>query len=386
MSEDNWQILFVDDEPDVCTQIDEGLNGEVIGDPERTLRVKTCTDFNKALEILETHRFDLIILDVRLGDHSVVDVEDEAGIQALDAIKQRRFMPVIFYTNLPKHVQHLETPDVALIRVVEKTDGIPALMDMINQVISTSIPDINRALIRHVESVQRDYMWTFLPKHWDLIKSISDRTTLAYLLSRRLAISLPGPNITKFSCELGESSPKGHAKAGKFIHPMLFYIMPPVIEKPLAGDIYSEKIDGRTEFWVLLTPSCDIVQEKAEFALMAHCNLLTEQNEFLEWKESNSNNKRKILEDLIKNNRKTGQSERYHFLPGALDIPDLIVDFQKTRIIEPRILADNTGTLKRRASLDSPFAEALVARFSRYFGRLGTPDLDLELILGRLRT
>jgi len=42
--------------------------------------------------------------------------------------------------------------------------------------------------------------------------------------------------------------------------------------------------------------------------------------------------------------------------------------------------------LERLASLDSPFAEALLARFTRYFGRLGTPDLDAAILLQRLRT
>jgi hypothetical protein len=42
-------------------------------------------------------------------------------------------------------------------------------------------------------------------------------------------------------------------------------------------------------------------------------------------------------------------------------------------------------SLNRLASLDSPFAEALLARFVRYFGRLGTPDLNTEVILSRLR-
>jgi hypothetical protein len=42
--------------------------------------------------------------------------------------------------------------------------------------------------------------------------------------------------------------------------------------------------------------------------------------------------------------------------------------------------------LERLASLDSSFAEALLARFTRYFGRLGTPDLDVAVLLQRLRT
>ena len=46
---------------------------------------------------------------------------------------------------------------------------------------------------------------------------------------------------------------------------------------------------------------------------------------------------------------------------------------------------DRTGGLERLASLDSPFAEGLLARFSRYFGRLGTPDLDVTVLLQRLQ-
>ena len=43
------------------------------------------------------------------------------------------------------------------------------------------------------------------------------------------------------------------------------------------------------------------------------------------------------------------------------------------------------GGLERLASLDSPFAEALLVRFTRYFGRLGTPDLDVAVLSQRLR-
>ena len=59
-----------------------------------------------------------------------------------------------------------------------------------------------------------------------------------------------------------------------------------------------------------------------------------------------------------------------------------MVDFQQL-VTLPREQMDG---LERLASLDSPFAEALLARFARYFGRLGTPDLDLEVLVARLRS
>jgi hypothetical protein len=84
----------------------------------------------------------------------------------------------------------------------------------------------------------------------------------------------------------------------------------------------------------------------------------------------------------LRNNRQGGQTERFYFLPGALALSDLVVDFQQLVTLSRTQIT----TLERLASLDSPFAEALLARFGRYFGRLGTPDLDLEVILNRLRS
>ena len=111
-----WQLLFVDDDPDFCRQVQEFLEGEIIL-PDDRLQVKTLNDFGNALNDLEVHRFDVLILDVRLGPHSITP-DEEAGIATLEAIRQRRFIPVVFYTGLPHLVRHLETP---LIQVVESS-------------------------------------------------------------------------------------------------------------------------------------------------------------------------------------------------------------------------------------------------------------------------
>jgi hypothetical protein len=59
-----------------------------------------------------------------------------------------------------------------------------------------------------------------------------------------------------------------------------------------------------------------------------------------------------------------------------------MVDFQQLVTLQRARM----GGLERLVSLDSPFAKALLARFARYFGRLGTPDLDVAVLLQRLQT
>lgn len=376
-----WQLLFVDDEEDACRQVKEYLEGETISGSGEFPHVETLTDFDKALEALETRRFDLVILDLRLGPHDETP-EEEAGTRTLQAIQQRRFVPVIFYTALPHLVRDLETP---LIRVIEKGPSPEPLLEAVRNIFATRLPKVNRALVQYLETVQRDYMWKFVAKHWERFGDTADRTALAYLLARRLAMSLSGPGIQQLAQDLGDTTGAG-ATEGQ-VHPMRYYVMPPVEESPLAGDLYQGQIEGQTGYWVLLTPSCDLItgREKAEWVLLACCVLLTGQTEYQRWQAGlpqPSGTADGRLRAVLRNNRQDGQAERFYFLPAAIALPDLVVDFQQL-VTLPR---ERMTTLERLASLDSPFAEALLARFARYFGRLGTPDLDLDVIINRLRS
>jgi len=279
----------------------------------------------------------------------------------------------------------LKTP---LIQVVEKTEGLPHLLETVRGIFATRLPAVNRALIRHMETVQRNYMWDFVATHWEQFGGTPDRTALAYLLARRLAVSLSGPGIRQLAQDLGDSM--GTAVVEGWVHPMQYYVMPPVETLPLAGDLYRGQIGSQIGYWVLLTPSCDFVErdnkpQKAEWVLLAYCNLLTEQSECLKWQAGlpqPSKTTDDNLRGLIGNNRQGGQPERFYFLPGALTLPDLVADLQQLATVPRKHL----HSLERLASLDSPFAEALLARFARYFGRLGTPDLNVEVTLSRLRS
>lgn len=373
-----WQVLFVDDDAEICRQVKEFLNDEALIEPDDRLLVETSTSFDTALDELEARRFDLLILDVRRGPHEQ-ELAEEAGIMTLETIRQRRFVPIVFYSGLPNLVRHLETP---LIRVVEKTQGLPHLLETVRSIFSTRVPSVNRALIRHLETIQRDYMWDFVANHWDQFDDTQDRTALAYLLARRLAISLAGPGIHQLAKDLGD--PTGNTAAEGRVHPMQYYVMPPVASTPLVGDLYKGPIGSQNGWWVLLTPSCDLVagREKAEWVLLARCLPLADQAEYQDWQGTLPGSaSEKKLQRLLKNNRQESQPERYFFLPGVLALPHLVVDFQQL-VTSPRL---NLSSLDRLASLDSPFAEALLARFARYFGRLGTPDLDTDTLMLRLQ-
>ena len=88
MSEDRLpaRILHVDDDQEVLDDARQYLEGEEIPDWGRP-EVVGISSFDEALDSLERERFDLVVLDVRLGSaQEEVEIEDEAGFVALRQI------------------------------------------------------------------------------------------------------------------------------------------------------------------------------------------------------------------------------------------------------------------------------------------------------------
>ena len=362
--ENYWHLLFVDDNTENCEIAAEYLNEQVVSELGEKLRVATEVEFDKALDRLESGHFDFVVLDVRRGPHEE-EREEEEGIKVLESIKARCFIPVIFYTGLPQKVRHLETP---LIQVLENTEGLPKVVSIVKEILSTRIPLVNRALLRHVKEVQRDYMWDFVACNWEKFGDTPDKSALAYLLARRLAKSLDGPGIEKLADRLGDTSRVWCDE--EHVHPMRCYVVPPVSPRLMSGDIFRRRVDeGRFEYSILLSPSCDIAQDKADWMLFAHCLVLSGEGEY------------------TKSKSKWKQSDRYHFFPRAIEIPDMIADFQQLTSIKKEKLCEliTEGKIERIASMDSPYCEAITAQFARYFGRIGTPDLNEELVIEKLR-
>ncbi len=120
-----------------------------------------------------------------------------------------------------------------------------------------------------------------------------------------------------------------------------------------------------------------------ERALCARAKPIEEFDEFVAWRQSPtpSNTVVEKLTALMANNRRSGQSDRYHFLPPAWDIPAMVADFGDLE----HVPVTELRAASCLATVASPFAEAIAMRFVRYLGRLGTPDVDLDLVLAALR-
>jgi hypothetical protein len=250
------------------------------------------------------------------------------------------------------------------------------LVDEVRNVFDHGLPALNQALDGHLREMHRQYMWEFVAREWDRYRELDDPAGLAHLLARRLALSLSAERVT----ELAEALGAPPEEPGDGVHPVRFYVLPPLPDaRPRAGDIRRGVIDGIEGHWILLTPSCDFARKDPETVLLARCELLSEQKEHVDFMADQSGEKRTRLLNLVRDRGYKRQADRFSFLPSALDVPDLVTDLRALKTVP---WAD-FNALTPIASLDTPYAEALLAQFARYVGRLGTPDLDYELVMRR---
>jgi len=366
-----WRFLIVEDKEDFVRQLRE-IVPECV-DPPDSADMDVCTTFDQAADRLKSERFDLLILDLKDDSDETLEADaNPAGLKVFEALKKTRFVPIVFYTALAHKVRAEQT---SFVRVVEKTESITRVKEEVRRVLATGLP----ALSREVEEAQRSYMWDFVTTHWKEFTTGRDQADVAYLLARRLAIVLERL-AAKLAQAVGE---RAGGEAEQKAHPMMMYLTPPLGPHRLAGDILRERQGGVDHYWLVLTPSCDFAQGKVKHAVLAKCDRLTEQAEYASWSANAANPSNTARENLVKvivDNRK-GQHERFKFLPGTFFLPDLLIDFQQLRSVG----VESLDAFVPVAALDSPFAESVLARFARYFGRLGTPDLDGSLVLNRLQ-
>lgn len=393
-SDPRWRFLIVEDNPDIARQLEEACPGFVA--PE-SAEAEVCRNFKEAVPLLDSRRYDVIIIDLKDDSSDLEEADSLPGLGIYEEVKKRRFVPVVFYTALARHVLPEQT---AFVRVVEKTAGLAKLRTEVRAVFDTHLP----ALSRHLDDEQRAYFWDFLSKHWKEMPELHQKVDLVYLVARRLAQTLRSDSIRSFVEKISRETQKPEdnspekdtpvppaadqqadeaAQAHDVVHPVELYIYPCANQPWLAGDILQEELAGRKNYSLVLTPSCDFENDKAEFVILAKCQPLTEQEEYGKWAANMKQPSKSVLKSMqaVIGDNRSGQKERFKFLPGTFFLPDLVVDFQQLRSVP-------FAELKREwvvASLDSPFAEAVLARFSRYFGRLGTPDIDKNVVLSRLQ-
>ena len=360
---DTIKILYVDDDIENFNDLKDVLNGKTINGYEITIDSETY--FEHAVE--KSLEYNLIILDLFKGNAMSGGVDKGSAIY--DSIRSSIFVPIIFYSANPASVAHLRSQ---VLGVANKLDDIESLLSEIERLTKHNLPLLKGKVHAFIEDEFKKYFWgTIQPKN-NIFKPEADDLSLGYMLLRNMADTLSRDNIRQL---LGDDTIKEDK-----VHPMEFYIYPTdTTTEYQTGEIIKNK--ETDEIFVILTPSCDFIkrgtsERKVDHILLLKTILLTETKEYKRYNKD----KDKYTESL-KQFINSSKGDRYFFLPQTPFIENRVIDFQNKEIVSYEQLCAN---FERIAKLDNPYAQSMSATYTRYYNRIGFPDIDCDYILGLL--
>lgn len=372
------KILLIDDIKEIRDDYQQLLTDEIFNE-YKVKRIDTA-DFDEGLELLKNENYDFVILDLCKGD--VNSTSEKKGEEVLNQIQRLAFVPVIFFTGLPNHVRGLISD---IIKVCSKGDAYDGLKEQIEDLLKTDYIKLKSQVVGITNETIRSFFWDFVQPNKKLIAKIEDEASLSYILLRRLATTLSKDRIKDFI--------KDDKISKDSSHPMEFYIYPSLKGEYETGEILKSKKGSK--IYVILTPSCDLVlrsnnTRKVENILLIEAMPFSGFPDYKKYKEG-YDKKQKTADDkkamaaaggniksLMKNNK---AGDRYFFLPMTPFLIASIIDFQQKKLITYEELERD---FDRIARLDDPFAQSMVSSFTRYYNRIGFPDLDTDFTFDKL--
>ena len=363
------KILYVEDIEESRNDLMDLLSGEEInghtvlcdGEASFETAVNRCNDYH------------IVILDIFQGEATQGGIDLGSGI--FEKIKEKIFVPVIFYSGDTRNVAELKSQVVG---VAHKGDGgYEELKTELERLTKHNIPFLRENIHSYFEDEYKKYFWKVIQEQNKTFTPDNDDYSLGYMLLRNIADSLSRKQIKQI---LGDESIHEDK-----VHPMEFYIYPTNTEEFENGEIVKKK--GTEEIYVIVTPSCDFIERfkrgvsvgrNVEKILLIKATPLTNTPEYKKYKDNKNIENKNVLSKLINSSK----SDRYYFLPGTPFITNMVLDFQQSITIEYSIL---NVEFERLTKLDNPFAQSMVASYIRYYNRVGFPDIDTEYIINNLK-
>ena len=342
------KILLVEDEKDQQDIFEHSI--EVFNDKNAlNVECEIVADVQHALDKIDGS-FDGAIIDLRLGDN------DEGGneiVQQLGGSFIR--IPIIFVTAFPDLVN--EHPSV--IKTRSRADAtyesdLLLFWDIYNTGLSRIMG--GRGLIE--QQLSEVFLKNLLPQ-------ISTWITYGVENSERTEKALLRYALNHLIQLLEEDE--------ELCFPEEFYLYPSVLDRITTGSMV--KTDD--QWFVVLSPACDLVPRGENSVLNTDCILFVE-IESIEQVLRGSKSKGKVRE--LCTNRRT----YYHWLPQTDFFEGGILNFRKLTTLAKDDFDEKFG--EPTIQISPSFVKDIVSRFSSYYARQGQPDIDSKEFVNRHTT
>ncbi|HEB9420114.1 TPA: hypothetical protein RZK52_001311 [Campylobacter coli] len=319
------RILFVDDNQETLDSYEESIKVENDSLQEESMQYKAykALTYEKALDILDENRIDIAVIDLDLGS-------EFTGEDITKYILKRYSIPIFIATGKPADFDSkLIGP---MVKVLNRDD-----MSLLNEIKKQMQSKLVRFFSKNngfLEQQIVEFFWDHMSKnlpYWDQytideIDLVLLRHTTACLNEKLYVSNSNGKYFNEY-------------------HPGEMYIYPTIKDRHHTGDIVKKNDD----FFIILTPSCDIVNNKYDYYVLARIiNSSCTKESFYP----------------IENFAKIFNNKDKEILEPSICFQDLI-SVKKEEITE----------YHRIASISYPFLKDIIARFSRYYARQGRPKI-----------
>ena len=355
------KLLIVEDEPAQIQLYEDNIESfNKTSDIQITYN--KFLNLEDAKDSLLSPEYDGAIIDLKLSKGT----EELEGLEIVDEIEQNQRFPIFIVSGSISSIDDRE--ENSFFRKRKRDSNFKEILSELVDIYKTGITNI-LGRKGEIEKYLTSIFWNHLSNSMDLWIKDNDRTPEKKQKSLLRYILL---HIQEY-LEIDKNS------EFEDYHPAEIYITPPVKNKVFTGDVVMNK-ENKNRF-IILTPSCDLAQGKAKFILLAYIESIIEGifNEKVgiikkgKSKPEIISEAELILKKLISNS----YSNKYHYLPKYLHIEPGLINFQKVNTISIKDLLSQYEII---AATNSSFTKDIVARFSYYYSRQGSPDFNVDEI------
>lgn len=373
------KLLLIDDENEqgeLLKNVIDDFNAEG-GDNQ--LSFYTVKTPEEAMIALYSKSFQVIIIDLKLlaNDDAVDDDEEISGNILLKQIIEKEIIPIVVRTGFPEKISSKINKDI--VKVYPKDEP---LIDIINELINSYSDSVFRIFGSKGEISKniKELFWSIIPECFS--NNNAEVSSLSFEKKETVIIRY-----------ISSWFNNKYMFDEKYIDadPIEMYMFPNPIEQVCNCDIYEKKDNNICDYYIVLTPSCDLANKKIDEVILCKIKNYDEIPDFIDTlnryklepsKETNKTKKAK--ESLAKwfRNAHT-DSIRYHFLPKFSKFSGGFVDFRS--IISLKYNRE-TGKIddtnyKKIGVITESFKRDIVARFSSYYHRQGQPEFNCDSVL-----
>jgi hypothetical protein len=363
------KLLIVEDDTDVLNIYRRDIKSYNKTNQELNIIETIISDKDQALAILKNsdNIFDGAVIDLDLK-HS--GGSDSSGNEVIKEVKKNLRFPVFVISGTSHNLEASLREETSFFKVRDRDADFDFIEELVG-IYNTGITEIlNRKGI--IENYITHIFWKHLSNSLDLWINDAERSDEE---KQKSLLRYTLLHIQEYLELTSDSDFENY-------HPAEIYITPPIKNKVFTGDILLH-LETKDRF-IVLTPSCDLAHEgKTNYVLLTKIDsnlLIPELKSTInnaDESRGNIKNAKKVLERIISNNK----SSKYHFLPEYKNLAAGLIDFQNLKSVEKQTLENEYKVL---AATNSSFTKDILARFSYYYSRQGSPDFNVDEVLQSL--